>query len=140
MNVDCETWVENSFQRKRLRPFKTRKTFSPLSEANSTSPFTSQKSLINSPVRWNNASLYTSRGDSWLNMAESIQNILKDRALRGQNPKNPEQIIAWLHEVCDYWNKSPTPFEWGGKRYERRIRSKKKLRNLKGSGAKIKVA
>ena len=37
--------------------------------------------------------LYTPLGGSWLNMAESIQRILKRRALEGQYPTQAEQII-----------------------------------------------
>lgn len=84
--------------------------------------------------------LYTPLGGSWLNMAESIQNLLKNRALKGQEPKNPEEIIEWLQDVAEYWNQDPTPFEWGGKRIERRIRSRERRRNLKGSGAYIKFS
>lgn len=84
--------------------------------------------------------LYTPLGGSWLNMAESIQNILKARALRGQDPQNPEQIIEWLQDVAEHWNKFPTPFEWGGKRFERRVRSRERRRNLRGSGARAKLA
>ena len=36
--------------------------------------------------------LYTPLGGSWLNMAESIQNILKRRALAGQHPESPNQM------------------------------------------------
>jgi hypothetical protein len=38
--------------------------------------------------------LYTPLSGSWLNMAESIQRILKRRALEGQQPQTPEEIIA----------------------------------------------
>lgn len=81
--------------------------------------------------------LYTPLGGSWLNMAESIQNILKKRALAGQHPESPDQIMEWIKDVSDNWNLAPTPFEWGGKRFERRVRSKERRRNLKGSGARI---
>ncbi len=40
--------------------------------------------------------LYTPISGSWLNMAESIQRILVSRALAGQHPENPAQLIAWL--------------------------------------------
>lgn len=79
--------------------------------------------------------LYTPLGGSWLNMAESIQNILKKRALNGQQPESPEEIMEGLQDVAEHWNRAPTPFEWGGKRYERRERSRERRRNLKGSGA-----
>jgi hypothetical protein len=58
--------------------------------------------------------LYTPLGGSWLNMTESIQRILKRRALAGQHP---------------------TPFEWGGKRAARRARSRQRRHALGGSGA-----
>ena len=38
--------------------------------------------------------LYTPLGGSWLNMAESIQRILKRRALDGQHPSSPAEIGA----------------------------------------------
>ena len=38
--------------------------------------------------------LYTPVGGSWLNMAESIQRVLKRRALDGQHPSDTGQIIA----------------------------------------------
>ena len=79
--------------------------------------------------------LYTPLGGSWLNMAESLQRILKRRALEGQEPGSPEQIIAWLEAVAEHWNRSPTPFEWGGKRAERRRRQRDRRHRLGGSGA-----
>jgi len=85
--------------------------------------------------------LYTPLGGSWLNMAESIQRILIRRALEGQSPETPEQIIAWLEAVARGWNndpiedRSPTPFEWGGARAARRLRSRQRHHALGGSGA-----
>ena len=38
--------------------------------------------------------LYTPLGGSWLNMAESIQRVLKRRALDGQHPSDAGEIIA----------------------------------------------
>ncbi len=38
--------------------------------------------------------LYTPLSGSWLNMAESIQRILVDRALAGQHPESPAQLIG----------------------------------------------
>jgi hypothetical protein len=35
-------------------------------------------------------------GGPYLNMAESIQRILRRRALDGQQPKTPDEAIAWL--------------------------------------------
>ena len=40
--------------------------------------------------------LYTPLGGSWLNMAESIQRILKRRTLDGQHPRSPAEIGAWF--------------------------------------------
>lgn len=79
--------------------------------------------------------LYTPLGGSWLNMAESIQRILLRRALEGQNPETPQQIIAWLEAVARGWNDDPTPFEWGGARAARRERSRARRHALGGSGA-----
>lgn len=79
--------------------------------------------------------LYTPLGGSWLNMAESIQRIVVRRALSGHHPQSPEQIIRWVEEVASHWNRSPTPFEWGGKRAVRRVRSRNRRHALGGSGA-----
>jgi DDE superfamily endonuclease len=80
--------------------------------------------------------LYTPLGGSWLNMAESIQRILKRRALSGQHPQTPRQIIDWLEAVAQAWNRHPTPFEWGGKRAARRQRARiRRHHQLGGSGA-----
>ena len=79
--------------------------------------------------------LYTPLSGSWLNMAESIQRILKRRALAGQHPGSPEEIMAWFASVAGHWNKDPTPFEWGGERQRRRQRQKQRRHHLGGSGA-----
>jgi hypothetical protein len=79
--------------------------------------------------------LYTPLGGSWLNMAESIQRVLKRRALAGQHPGAPAEIIAWFEAVAAHWNAAPTPFEWGGKRAARRRRQHERRHRLGGSGA-----
>jgi DDE superfamily endonuclease len=80
--------------------------------------------------------LYTPLGGSWLNMAESLQRILKRRALEGQHPESGEQIGQWLTAVATHWNQHPTPFVWGGKRQQRRRRCRERqLHRLGGSGA-----
>jgi hypothetical protein len=79
--------------------------------------------------------LYTPLGGSWLNMAESIQRILKRRALDGHHPQTPEQIIAWLEAAADGWNREPTPFSWGGPRQARRERAWHRRHPVGGSGA-----
>jgi hypothetical protein len=79
--------------------------------------------------------LYTPLGGSWLNMAESVQRILVRRALDGQHPESPAQVIEWLEETVAGWNTAPTPFEWGGKRQQRRERAR--ARRLGGSGAVV---
>ena len=78
--------------------------------------------------------LYTPLGGSWLNMVESLQHILKRRALDGQHPGTPAEIIGWFEAVARHWNESPTPFEWGGKRAARRQRQRER-RRLGRSGA-----
>lgn len=79
--------------------------------------------------------LYTPLGGSWLNMAESIQRILKHRALDGQHPKTPQEIIDALEATARAWNRAPTPFVWGGKRAARRQRARERRHALGGSGA-----
>ncbi len=78
--------------------------------------------------------LYTPLGGSWLNMAESIQRILKRRALDGQHPTSPEEIIEWLEATARGWNREPTPFIWGGKRHARRDRAWARRHAVGGSG------
>ena len=78
--------------------------------------------------------LYTPLGGSWLNMVESLRRILKRRALEGQQPETPGEIIGWFEAATKHWNRSPTPFVWGGKRAARRQRQRDR-RRLGGSGA-----
>jgi hypothetical protein len=90
-------------------------------------------------VRWLFAQgilpLYTPLGGSWLNMAESIQRILKRRALAGQHPTSVAEIIAWLEATARGWNAAPTAFIWDGKRQARRQRSRERRHRIGGSGA-----
>jgi hypothetical protein len=80
--------------------------------------------------------LYTPLGGSWLNMAESIQRILKRRALAGQHPESGQQLGGWRQAVASHWNQHPTPFVWGGARQQRRTRCRERQRHrLGGSGA-----
>jgi len=79
--------------------------------------------------------LDTPVGGSWLNMAESLQRILKRRALDGQHPASPGQIIAWFEAAARHWDAAPTPFEWGGKRADRRRRQRERRHHVGGSGA-----
>jgi hypothetical protein len=79
--------------------------------------------------------LFTPLGGSYLNMAESIQRILKRRALDGQHPKTPKEIIDWLEATARGWNQEPTPFVWGGKRQIRRQRARERRHALGGSDA-----
>ncbi len=74
---------------------------------------------------------------SWLNMAESMQRIPTRRILDGQHPETPQQIIHRLETVAKVWNQQPTPFQWGGKRAERRQRARLRRQHhrLGGSGA-----
>jgi hypothetical protein len=79
--------------------------------------------------------LYTPVGGSWRNMAESLQRILKRRALDGQHPADTAQIIAWYEAAARHWDAAPTPFVWGGKRAARRQRQRDRRHRLGGSGA-----
>ena len=79
--------------------------------------------------------LYTPVGGSWLNMAESLQRILKRRALDGRYPTDAGQIMAWFEAAARHWDAAPTPFVWGGKRATRRRRQRERRHRLGGSGA-----
>jgi DDE superfamily endonuclease len=79
--------------------------------------------------------VYTPLSGSWLNMAESIQRVLKGRALDGQQPTHPGEIIGWFAAVAAHWNRDPTPFEWGGGRTARRKRQRHRRHPVGGSGA-----
>jgi hypothetical protein len=81
--------------------------------------------------------LYTPLGGSWLNMAESVQRIIVRRALDGQAPETPQQIIDALEATAKGWNHDPTPFVWGGQRAARRQRRRQRRQMLGGSGACI---
>jgi len=79
--------------------------------------------------------LYTPLSGSWLNMAESLQRIIVRRALAGQHPETPDDIITWLEDTVVGWNAAPTPFVWDGKRHQRRLRAR--TRRLGGSAASL---
>jgi len=79
--------------------------------------------------------LYTPIAGSWLNMAESVQRILVRRALSGQHPESAAELMEWLAASVRGWNRAPTPFEWGGKRWERRQRARQRRHAVGGSGA-----
>lgn len=79
--------------------------------------------------------LSTPLGGSWLNRAESIQRILKRRALEGQHPSDSGQIIAWFEAVARPWNQAPTGFVWAGKRKRRRDRQRERRHRVGGSAA-----
>lgn len=83
--------------------------------------------------------LYTPLSGSWLNMAESMQRLLVSRALSGQQPETPEQLITWLETTAASWNTCPTPFTWGGKRATRRQRARERRHHLGGSGAMVQL-
>ena len=74
--------------------------------------------------------LYTPVGGSWFNMAESVQRIIVPRALAGQHPKSAQEVIDWLEQTVEGWNKKPTSFVWNGKRRRRRERAR--VRHLSG--------
>jgi hypothetical protein len=99
-------------------------------------PFTSPNTTFGyTPFEHGVTPLYTPVGGSWLNMAESLQRILKRRALDGQHPTDVARIMAWFKSVAEHWNAAPTPFEWGGKRAARRRRQRERRHRLGGSGA-----
>jgi hypothetical protein len=76
---------------------------------------------------------------SWLNMAESMQRVIKRRALDGQHPEGVGKIIGWFEAAARHWNAAPTPFVWGGKRAARRQRQRERRHRLGGSGACVRA-
>lgn len=79
--------------------------------------------------------IYTPLAGSWLNMAESIQRLLKRRGLDGTYPRTVEAIIHQLEAAARHWNKQPTPFIWAGKRKARRARAYLKRHPVGASAA-----
>src|SRR6266702_8923885 len=79
--------------------------------------------------------LSTPSAGSWLNMAESMQRIIKRRALQGQHTYDVEILKQWLTDAVVGWNRHPTPFIWGGKRHARRDRAYARRHRMGGSGA-----
>jgi len=77
--------------------------------------------------------IYTPLSGSWLNMAESIQRLLKRRALDGTYPTSVPTIIDQFEAVTRHWNAHPTPFIWAGKRKARRQQSHLNAHPLGGS-------
>ena len=86
--------------------------------------------------------LYTPLSGSWLNMTESVQRIVCGRALNGTYPQSQAELLSFLDDAVVGWNAHPTPFVWGGKRYERRVRARDRRhqRRLGGSGATAELA
>jgi DDE superfamily endonuclease len=78
--------------------------------------------------------LFTPLGGSWLNLAESVQRILAQRALAGQHPQTQAEVMTWLSEAVAGWNAAPTPFVWGGPRAARRQRARERRHALARSG------
>ena len=83
--------------------------------------------------------LPTPLGGSWLNMAESIQRVLKRRTLDGQHPQNPTEIGTWFQQTAQAWNRQPMPFLWNGKRRQRRRKRSGDGHAVGGSRARQKI-
>jgi hypothetical protein len=89
-------------------------------------------------VRWLVAQgvlpLYTPIGGSWLHLAEAVQRLVGRRALAGQHPQRAAEVIRGLEATVAGWNRTPTPFAWGGKRRGRRERARERRHRQGGSG------
>ena len=68
-------------------------------------------------------------------MAESVQRIIRRRALEGHHISDVEILKDWRRSTIEGWNRHPTPFIWGGKRHGRRDRAAARRHRLAGSGA-----
>jgi hypothetical protein len=62
------------------------------------------------------------------------ERIIVRRALDGEHPSTPQQIIDWLEQTAEGWNADPTPFVWAGKHKRRRDRARDRRHALGGSG------
>ena len=86
--------------------------------------------------QWNNAAVYAAFRVMAQYVLESVQRIIKRRALECQHPQTTDEIIGLLEATVIGWNLDPTEFEWGGKRAARRERSRQRRRHWPGgSGA-----
>jgi len=79
--------------------------------------------------------LSTPNASSRLNMAESVQRIIKGRELAGQHVYDVEILKDWFRDTIVARNRHPTPFIWGSKRHARRDRACARRHRLGGSGA-----
>jgi hypothetical protein len=70
--------------------------------------------------------LAVARGDDYQRAAESIGRRSGDAV--SHLVARFEEIIAWFEAVTGHWNRSPTPFVWGGKRAARRQRQRERRR------------
>jgi hypothetical protein len=93
--------------------------------------------LVNWLINQGILPLYTPIGGSWLNLTESVQNIIAGRALSGEHPENPEQIIEWLEATVRGWNKHPTAFHWGAERAARRSQARLRRHFIAKSGGYV---
>ena len=75
-------------------------------------------------------------------LTESVQRIVCGRALNGTYPQTQAELLSFLDDAVIGWNAHPTPFVWGGKRYERRVRARERRHQcrLGGSGATAELA
>ena len=53
---------------------------------------------------------------AWLGLAESIRRILVRRALAGEAPTSPDDLIDWLEATARGRNADPTPCAWAARR------------------------
>ena len=82
----------------------------------------------------------TPLGAFCLNVTESMQRILKGRALEEHYPKYPEEIIERSEAAAHGWSEGSTPFGWDGRRAARWERARKRRHALGGPPAGAKDA
>ena len=82
---------------------------------------------------------YTPLSGSWLNMAESVQHILKERALAGAHPRSSAEIMPGWRRPWPAGTACPPPSSGaasaGSAGRGRRYRARWRQRCLRGSGA-----
>jgi len=75
-------------------------------------------------------------GGRWVKMKASLPRLRTRRALHGQHPTQPGQIIDALEATAEGWNRAATPFVWGGRRAARRARARARCPTVGRSGAR----
>lgn len=73
---------------------------------------------------------YTPTNGSWLNLAEAFFRILDRWVYTGTDYRTTPHLEAALEAGLAAWIAHPTPFTWGGKRWQQRRRRRTSLSSM----------